>query len=206
MDNKYQPESVVSPIVFNPLSVDNLTVMRNNTKFFDIIRPILLVSSINVLNIQCIEIFIDTLIEFIRLLPNLNILVINSSAMMEPKCLSKEEETALDYVSKNNKITKVVLQQITELEQLQFFSQLCPHMRHLEVFCSNEVDPGTLLRFIFKNKFTHIANLISVGIRMSKPNEETKEKLQKLIILEEFRQDFTIKKRDNRICLRRNKV
>jgi hypothetical protein len=78
-------------------------------------------------------------------------------------------------------------------------------MRHLEIFCSNEVDPEVLLRFVLEKNIKYISNLISLGVRMPKPNEETREKLQKNIGFGGFHPYYMINERDDRICLRRNK-
>jgi len=202
--NDYHQESSIRSIAYNPLSIVNLSVA--NTKIlFDIIRPILLLSTTNILNIQCNEVLTETIIEFVRLLPNLDTLVINCSAVIQLKRVSIEEIEIFRNVSTNNKITKVFLQRITEFTQIQFFIRLCPSMHHFEIFSTNDIDPESIVRFILMKNIKYIPNLISMGIRISNPNEEIIKKLNKIIYLEELQMNYMIKKKDNRIYLRKNK-
>lgn len=191
-------ESSVSPIVYSPLSIFNLSIM-NNKRFFNIIRPILFLSRINVMNIQCNEISIRILIQFIRLLPRLDILVVHCSTLMRLKCVSMEEIAILRDISMKNRITKVVLQQMTEFAQVLFFLRLCPLMQHLEIFCSNDIDLESLLRFLFMKNINYIPYISSVSLRISKTHEE----LHQIISLVELRRDYLIKIGDNRIYLQR---
>ncbi len=171
----------------------------NNKRFFNIIRPILFLSRINVMNIQCNEISIRILIQFIRLLPRLDILVVHCSTLMRLKCVSMEEIAILRDISMKNRITKVVLQQMTEFAQVLFFLRLCPLMQHLEIFCSNDIDLESLLRFLFMKNINYIPYISSVSLRISKTHEE----LHQIISLVELRRDYLIKIGDNRIYLQR---
>ncbi len=95
--------------------------MVTNTKiFFNLIRPILLLSTTIIMNIQCNEVLIETIIEFVRLLPNLNTLVINCSAIIQLKRASIEEIEIFRDVSTNNKITKIFLQRTILIQNLLY--------------------------------------------------------------------------------------
>jgi hypothetical protein len=125
-----------------------------NTKiFFNLIRPILLLSTTNIINIQCNEVLIETIIEFVHLLPNLDTLVINCSAIIQLKRASIEEIEIFRDVSTNNKITKIFLQRMILI-------------------------PESIVRFIFMKNIKYIPNLISMDIRISNSNEETIKKIE----------------------------
>ncbi len=189
----------------NRLTIVDLLTSDTNQPFMDIIRPILLLTSITGLNITCNQIFIRLLIELIHLLPNLDYLIVRSLAMIQPRCLSVEEVKTLRLVSDNNKITKVKLQQMTEFAQIQFIINLCPRLQHLEVTCINDIDPEMFLRFIFMKNTKFIPNLCSLCFCISNLNEDLFGKLQKIIQLEKLHHDYTIKRSNNRIYLRWNK-
>ncbi len=128
--------------------------MVTNTKiFFNLIRPILLLSTTNIINIQCNEVLIETIIEFVHLLPNLDTLVINCSAIIQLKRASIEEIEIFRDVSTNNKITKIFLQRMILI-------------------------PESIVRFIFMKNIKYIPNLISMDIRISNSNEETIKKIE----------------------------
>jgi len=188
-----------------PLSETNrLTIGDTNQPFMDIICPILLLTSITGLNITCNQIFIGILIKLIHLLPNLDYLIVRSLAMIQPRCLSVEEVKTLRLVSHNNKITKVKFQQMNELAQIQFIINLCSRLQHLEVICTNDIDPEMFLRFIFMKNTKFIPNLCSLCFCISNSNEDLFGKLQKIIELEKLHHDYTIKRSNNRIYLRWN--
>jgi hypothetical protein len=188
----------------NQLTVTDHAYTGMDESFIDTIGPILAMVYINCLNITCREIFIGTLIDLIKYLPNLHSLVVSSLAMIHPRCLSVEEARTLRLVSNNNKITKVNLQRMNDLAQVQFLFDLCPRIEYLEVNCINDVFPEKFVRFILMKNTKYIPNLSSLCLEISLTNEDIVEKLKKMIDLEQLRQNYTIKQIDNRIYLRWN--
>ncbi|CAF1050897.1 unnamed protein product [Rotaria sp. Silwood1] len=97
---------VVSSIILN---IADLYETDNDRSCIDIISPILSMTSITCLNILVNEIFIDTLINMRKCLPNLDSLIISSLVMIQPRCLFIEETRIFRILSNNNKIIKVNL-------------------------------------------------------------------------------------------------
>ncbi|CAF4908667.1 unnamed protein product [Rotaria sp. Silwood1] len=129
---------IVSSIILN---ITDLYETDNDRSCIDIISPILSMTSITCLNITVNEIFIGTLINMRKCLPNLNSLIISSLAMIQPRCLSIEETRIFCIVLNNNKIIKDNLKQISDLAQVQFTHDLCPHMKYFQIDCINGVCP-----------------------------------------------------------------
>jgi hypothetical protein len=179
--------------------------MNSNTTYLDIIRPILRQSPINTLNVSCGEISIGKLAELIHSLPNLDSLIVRSLIMIKVQCLSSDEKTALRCVSKNNKITKVIMKKMTNMAQLYFLIRACPRMQHLEVACSNHVNAELLLRYIFIENAKRIPDLSLLYFNISKAHGETIESIQQMIDREKLCRDYTIEWRNNGIYLQWNK-
>jgi hypothetical protein len=197
----HQQKSSALSIVDSTLHILRFPTTTTDKSFFDIIRPILLTAPINKINIKCNEIFIGILIELIRLLPNLDTLEVKSLSMIRPRCLSIEEATHFRLVSNSNRITHVILNQITELAEVQFLIDLCPRMKQLMVSGSDGVDPETILRFIFMKNIKSIPDLYFLWFPMPKSSENIIEKLQKMINVEKLCQKFKMKQMGHLVAL-----
>jgi hypothetical protein len=201
----YQDKSSVSSIMCNRLSILNLPDISYNKALFDTICLVLLRLPINTMNISSSEICVGTLVELIRSLPNLDSLVINSLTMTQPIHLSNEQITIRRFVSNNNKVTKVILQQLIDLAQMQFLIDLCPRLQHLEVISSNSFHLESFLRYTSMRNIKNALTLSSLCLRISKPRKEAIENVTKIIHLEKQYSDYTFEQKDNEVYLRWNK-
>ncbi len=145
-----------------------------------------------------------TLIDLLQYLPNLDSFAVDSLEIVKPECLSERKAETLRLVSKNNKITKVNLRQMTTLEQAQFIRDLCPRMQYLETNCTNACHAEWLLRFILMNHIDYIPNLFSLYLRISNPNEEMLEKIKTIFELEQQPYNPMIKLVNNGIHVKWN--
>jgi hypothetical protein len=172
-------------------------------EYFDIddIIPVLTLLQITHLIIEYPDIFIGNLIEIVRFLPHLDSLKVHSLSLLKPRCLSIEEVETLRSVSKNAKITKVSLQRIGELAEIQFFIDLCPRMQYLEIDCSRIIDLNLLVRFIIMKTTRCIPHLCALCLCVKEANYEMVEKVQNMINLEKLLHDYTITYVSNKIYL-----
>ncbi len=171
----------------------------NDQSFFDILGPILVTAQMTCLKIVRRKIFIGTLINLIRYLPNLHSLIVSSLSMIHPRCLSVDEATALRFVSQNNKITRVNLQQMNDLAQVQFLLELCPRIEYLEVDCTNVVYPEDVIRFILMKNIKYIPNLSSLCLKILPKKTDLVYHLKRMIDFEQLHQNYTIQQTENSI-------
>jgi hypothetical protein len=200
-------ESVACSIVLpetNLLTVIDVSNMNDEELLNDTASSILLMMQITCLNITCGKIFIGTLINLIRCLPNLDSLVVSSLAMLKPRCLSVEETRTLHFISNYNKITKAKLHKTSDLAEIQFLLGLCCRVEYLEVDCANGVCPERFVRFILMKNIKYIPNLSSLCFEISQTEEDTVDKLKKMIDFEQLCHNYAIKQIKNRIYLRWN--
>jgi len=115
------------------------------------IRFILTVAQIYHLKIPEKAIFIGVLIVLMNLLPELNTLKIHSSKLHEPRKLNDEELRIFCSIKCTNKITKLYLEKIINLEEFSYFLILLPYMIYLKVDYINHMDIYSVLRNIVEN-------------------------------------------------------
>ncbi|CAF1552383.1 unnamed protein product, partial [Adineta steineri] len=103
--------------------------------------------------------FVGMLLDLLRYLPNLNSLRVRSLSLTKPRCLHAEEERISRLISIDNKIRKVHIQQMTDLEQIQFLINICPLMQYLGIGFSDAMDLKLLLKFILMKNREQISHL-----------------------------------------------
>jgi hypothetical protein len=152
------------------------------------IKPLFTVIRITVLNLsRMYSNSLNELISFIKYLPNLDALHVSSLSLTE-----KFNTYPPISADNTNKITKVNIEYIDELEKVQFAFELCPLMEYFEVkYCY--VDYKSLLRFIFKLNNRNILHLRTIGLHIRKNVEGTIKELQNMINSEKLTNEFTIK-------------
>jgi hypothetical protein len=161
------------------------------------INYILAVAQIYHLEIRKRKVFIDTLIEIINCLPELNSLKIHSLSLYEPSNSYEEEGDTSCSTEGTNKITKVYLEEINDIQDIYFIMAFCPYMAYLKVNLINNMDIESYLRNIFK-KINHdcIEHLRLLCFRVLAADDEMIKKLDKMINSEKLIFDYTIK----RVC------
>src|SRR6202034_997276 len=103
------------------------------------------------------KISIDMLSEFIRSLPNLTSLIIWRLSLSNTSFKSIEKEYSVHSKLNYNKILKVCLKNLTELEQVESLIDLCPLMEYLELIDIRRVNLLSLIQLILRK---HEKNVI----------------------------------------------
>lgn len=96
-----------------------------------------------------------------------------SLSLIQSTYLSFEEVKNTHHVSNNNKITKVYLEKTIKFDEILFLIDLFPHMKYLQIGCSNNIDIQLFVRVIlmkiisiFNSKLLLLA--FWVGVRIMK--------------------------------------
>jgi hypothetical protein len=180
--------------------LDTFGINRNTFSVHEIL-PVITELQITHLIIECPNIFIGVLIELLLLLPNLDSLKVYSLSLLKPRCLLKAEVAILRLILVNNNITKVNLERINELAEVQFLIDLCPRMQYFEVNCSNEIDFKLLVRFILMKTNRCISHLRTLCLSNKEANDEMIKGLQVMINFEQLLHDYTITFIDKKIYI-----
>lgn len=123
------------------MTLINLSLTRNINLFLNIVSPILLITQINRLVINC-GISINMLSQFIYRLSHLTSLILQSLSSLEIdfKLINKENV--------RNKIKNVCLTKLITIEQITCIIGLCPLAEYFEVLDINHLDLQTLFHLI----------------------------------------------------------
>ncbi|CAF1218903.1 unnamed protein product [Rotaria sordida] len=153
-------------------------------------------------HLEISEVFINTFIQIINLLPKLDSLKIYSLPLKQSKCLSTNQTELMSLISNKNQITKVNLETITNIEEVYFLLELCPHIIYLKVDFINNIDIELFVRQILikiNTKCHHQLRLLCFCI--SAADDQMIKTLQKMIRSEKLLLDYTIKRILNNIYL-----
>jgi hypothetical protein len=139
------------------------------------------------------EIFVGTLIEILFQFDQLDSVKILSLSLSQPRSLLDFERTAVSHLLSRNRITKVNLGTMNDLEEVYFLIELCPHMVYLRVDDLKKMDVKLFLRFILKKlmvKPSHRLRLLSFRVRAA--DDQTIQQLNQIIDDEKLLFNYTI--------------
>lgn len=165
------------------LTLGSFMVVHRDQSFIDKMKLCFIAVQFTHLDIDCMKVPIGMLIEFIRLLPNLDSLKVSFLPLVQLNGLSVEDSEMLLLVSITNKITKVKLNKMDEMEQIHFLMDLCPRMQYLEVGCTtaNDLVNINIVRSIMMNSITHIFYLKCLCLCIPNADEKMVENLDIMI-------------------------
>ncbi|CAF3310798.1 unnamed protein product [Rotaria socialis] len=202
MEQVYTTTSSIMLAETNQLDIIDLSNSKYNESCFDTIGRIQAAVKITRLNIIASEMFMETLIEIIGCVPDIDSLVISSLEMIPIRCLSTEEAKTLRLLSVKNVITKVRLHQMNDLAPVKFLLHLCRRMKYLDVDCTKKVLPETILRFILMHKIKRISRLPVLCLKIPEADIDIVDKLKSSNDIEQLCFDYKIEQIGNKIYLR----
>jgi hypothetical protein len=188
------------------LTFDDFNSDTWDSSCIDDMKPCFIAVQFTHLHINHEGISIGTLIEIIRLLPNLDSLQASFLPVVHLSCLSNEDAEMLLLVSITNKITKVKLNTLDDKEQVHFLMNLCSRMQYLEVGCTTENDMENIIGSVRINN-THILYLCCLCICIHNANEKMIQKIdtiicfERLFDLEKTFRDYSVRRVQNKIFL-----
>ena len=152
---------------------------------------------ITYLEIDCAQIPLLICLKLIGLLSDLQTLKISSLSLAEAKRLSAEKWKTIHAVAYQNKISKVLLEKLTDFGEIQFLTILCPSIEFLHISPIDEINLDLLISFIqMKQNNQQLINLSTLSLDTT--NEIIKH--FECVIREKFHfQNSRIEYIDNRI-------
>jgi hypothetical protein len=161
---------------------------------FKEIQRVLTITQIYHLEILEKKISIPVLIQAVNLLSDITTLKNHSLSTDEPIELTVKELLILCSMKETSKITKIYLEEIGDVQELDFLFILCPYMRYFKVGCIKTMDVQSFLRTIFK-KINHNNNhpLRSLCFDVPTADHQIVENIEEMIKCEKLLPDFTVK-------------
>ncbi|CAF1479062.1 unnamed protein product [Rotaria sordida] len=121
-------------------------------------------------------------------------LKIHSLSIDETTELTLKELLILCSIKGTSKITKVYLEEIDDVKELDFLFTLCPYMEYFKIRCINTVDIQSYLRTIFKIiKQNNNHHLHSLCFPVQTADEQIVKNIERMINYEKLLSNFTVK-------------
>ncbi|CAF1365215.1 unnamed protein product [Adineta steineri] len=181
------------------LTVDRLYFAASREYLVDKIFSFISTFHITHLTIDCEKFAYIKFIQLLSMLPNLNSLKIMSLSYFKLKCAVNQS------CLMNNKIITLEFQSFIEnidLEKIQFFIDLCPHMKYLQVKCEHTFNIESILRYILLKNNTKF-NFFCLWVPIT--NDIMIKQLQIMINHEKLLiQHYEIKRTTDKIYLQWN--
>ncbi|CAF3471663.1 unnamed protein product [Rotaria socialis] len=151
---------------------------------------ILMVTQIFHLEIRKHTMCSNTLIQILDYLSELDSLRISSFILSESKLLS--------FTSTKSIITKVYLENMNSIEEIDFIMQICPRLTYLKIDLTNKIDYESFFKYILQNSHQCL-QLICLHL----PTTINNELVNKLHNHKKLIQHYTIELEDDNIYLHR---
>jgi hypothetical protein len=157
------------------------------------------------LDIDCNQVPLLACIKLIGLLSDLKSLKLSSLSLTDAKRLSAEKWKTIQAVTYHNKITRVILDKMTDFGEIQFLMTLCPCVEYLETSPTNETDLELFVQFILtKQNSNRITRLSALCISVQNGTNQMIRDLQKMIKIKRLLYNYVIKRIGNHIYLHWN--
>ena len=146
------------------------------------------------LNIDYPTISKEMLVKIINLLPHLDSLKVSSLEFTQPDSFCGNRVEMYGLISVNNKITKVCLEKITDMEQLSFVFRLCRCVEHFQIHVPPNTDLTFFLHHIVRKVGIFVPRLRSLCLHIPNACEITTHELQHQIESEGLLSKYMIKR------------
>jgi hypothetical protein len=182
-----------------PFTFTNLTVECILDMIFDVVQKqiehVLRITEIYHLEILEKHFRMSLLIQVVNLLSNITTLKLHSLPTIETITITFDEFSLLLSMKAASKITKVYLEEIGDIQELDFIFMLCPYIEYFKVGRINMIDIKAFLRVIF-NKMNHyqIYYLRSLCFHVQTSDDRIVENIEEMIKYEKIFHHFTIKR------------
>ncbi|CAF1346137.1 unnamed protein product [Rotaria sp. Silwood1] len=167
------------------------------------IERVLTISNIYHLEIPAKKVSIPALIQAVNLLPNITTLKVHSLSTDETTELTLKQLLILCSIKETSKITKVYLEEIDDVKELDFLFTFCPCMDYFKVRCINTMDVQSFLPTIFKKiKQNNNHHLRSLCFPVQTVDEQIVKNIERMINGEKPLSNFRVKRILDTVYLR----
>lgn len=190
---------------FSQLRIDGISDNQPHQTFLNRVDTTFVNIQFTRLSINCRNISLGILVRILHLLPNLDSLQISMLPLLQPNYLFDDnDENNCFITSLKNKITKVNLDKITDMEQTHFILRLFPFIKYLQMDISGDFDLEKFRRFILIKSSTYIPDLCSLCLTVLHADNKIVDQLQTLIKSEKLLTNYMIKRICNHILFKWN--
>lgn len=184
-------------LILNDVGI-NATQQNTENLIHSMLKPL----SITDLCLEFYMFSMPILIEHLVLFPLLNSLSISSQIPENFKNLSEVYLNEIDQFAKDNRITKLNLERMTEIDQIHLLLHLCPKITHLQVTCRTMTDMEWLIQYISSQQAMKlIPELRCLSLCRLQADEQMVKTLHAIIQERQLFRNFNIHRICNRIVI-----
>ena len=180
----------------NTLILTNIALpISYDEMLFEQTKHILTITQIYHLNISQKDISIFVLVRLLSLLHDLITLKIHSFLLEDPITATTEDLLIFYSVKRKSKISKVYVEEIDHIQQLNFLFNLRPVMEYFKVRCINTIDILSFLRTIVKKiNYYGCNHLRSLCVNVRAADDRMVENIKDIIKCEKLFDHFIVKR------------
>ncbi|CAF4118379.1 unnamed protein product [Rotaria sordida] len=191
--NQNTENSSIQLIKTIQLSINGNSSDEKNQLFIDKFKSIFSTIYFTRLNINCKNISIEQFVEIIHLLPNLDSLKVSYLPTIQLDWLFDNDGETCFTTSIKNKITKVNLVKMIDIEQIHLLLYLYRRIQYFQIDLPVDMDPQMIVRFIIIKSSIYTPYFNCLCLSIPNFNEDSIEQLEKLIESEKFLFNYRIK-------------
>lgn len=177
-------------LVVNFLAFDDRKPFLNAS-----ITPILIDKQFTHLEMTCTTMVPHMITDLLEFLPNLRVLAVSYLKFSVPPLL-----TLANRIS-GNSIEKVKIEKVNQLDELEFFTTLCPGMNYFEMGIGNSIKIESVLQMLLNKRSEQNVCLSSLCFNVPEASAKLVQNLQTMIDRNNLRGDCSIKQQGNQIFL-----
>jgi len=175
---------------------------KKNQPFINKIIPLFEMLNVTRLNIDCSQIIANIFLKILSLLPNLDSMRIISFPPSEELFLIDGNAQMFYRFLENNKITKLSLRDIRDIEQMFSIINHFPHIKFIELQQISDCSVELIIRCTFwKLQITNNHHIKTLCVNFDEGSDDQVEKLQEMINSENLLKDYIIYRRRDKYYL-----
>lgn len=155
-------------------------------------------TAITCLYIEFNAFFIFNLVQFLHSLPNIDSITIAFKLPNQTINIANEEINTIRAALMMNKITKMNIEQVTELNHVDILIHLFPQIEYLQVKCGNYLKLEPIVRLVLMKRGSKL-NSLCFGV--PEADDSMVKKLQTMIYFEKLLANYKIQRVYNRIYI-----
>ncbi len=181
------------------LSVEGTFLTENDEPLINFINPIFNMIQITYLDIECDKMTVSMLITILHALINLNSIRLSNSSLRQQMDLNTRDKIIFSIFLKINKIRKITLLNITEIDQIEFIFKRFPRLQFFGLQRVWDSDLKASIQHILWNvKYNYISHPVTICVFCHDAKYNKVEELHQMIDSKNLLDNYTIHRQYDR--------
>ncbi|CAF2840285.1 unnamed protein product, partial [Rotaria sp. Silwood2] len=184
------------------ISVVGTFLTENDESLINKINPILIMTQITYLNIECNQMTVIMLIKILHTLTNLNSIRLSNSPLCKKMDLNIRDIIIFNAFLKFNKISKITLQNVTKQDQIECIFKYFPRIKFFGLERVRDTNLKSIIRYILWNiEDNYISHSMTICVFCDDAKFNKVEKLYRMIDSKNLLKNYTIHRQYDRFYI-----